>query len=960
VYPKSLKSNQPTHASGGPATVSGVDYEIDCALADALILLELHLADPLSDGSITPQARIGATTGLTAWDYRVERVIAVEAKRNATAADIADWFTRSRRASERNPDAKFRLVYGASVGPSARTLSKLSALASEADSEDRLRELATHDGIVAGEWLESISLPFIRSLELHYLEPEALALALEMRARALFSSNPAPALAVARQALRKAARTRAEVRASALARELRAAEVATRDLTISVAIAANDARRVTLYLLARCEADVPIELIAKVVDAAGSSIDDGLRSLATSDAIALQDDGTIRLSANAPRLSAANGGALLNSAVIQGLAAIDRGDPWALRPLSLRVVGNLCVQCADTAPATVATAFVALDKRLKDLGDVALVLRVAEACVRAAQLAPATEHARKGEVQALICGVSWAKQRMHRLEEARADALRSKAMGEDLGWHRNTAFCEKCLGRLLRLEAEGEAPGPERDHLLQSSVEMLQGAIRDFTSLSEMNESERSAEVGACYSLLGRSFLQWGRRSESLDAIESARIHVRPDRKKDSADLWILRGEFELRWGSRQYARDALSQAIGITNAPAFEVAEMRARAFEQRALTAGGAEDGVFDLATARDLFNRLGDREAAARVEFARRVRLGTVPKDVEQAVAGETRAVALQTALVADEHLRAGEGALAYREAIPQAVLRSWVVEARRHTVIGLGAANQSPLPEAVMPGKKRSSAERSLKTVLGSIVAKARNADEAVELLTTELVGALTTVPIDLSALANAIGVREIRASSLVSTGELRDEGDDIVILHSNDLSDVRRRFTVAHELGHAVLVLRGKSPVRAGRDLERFCDSFAAALLLPRHLLPKLDVPVTVRALSAVARQFHVSIPAAAIRLQRVQGGFQTFAVDDGQVIWSAGTIPRGRVSQLPDGIREVVKAILDGNERPAEVFIDLPAHCGMWTLDAERRDAKRAVLAVTPRRPAVRSRTPRT
>src|ERR1019366_9283923 len=164
-----------THAAGGPATVGGVDYEIDCALADALEMVERLLVDPLCDGPLTPQARLGIGDELTAWDYSGGTETAVEAKGNATKDDAADWFERSRGAAGSPGERKFRLTYGEATGGWVTVLSRYIALAAEAETDQRLRELAEHDRLARAAWLTTPTVALLRRLELRHIAPSDIA-----------------------------------------------------------------------------------------------------------------------------------------------------------------------------------------------------------------------------------------------------------------------------------------------------------------------------------------------------------------------------------------------------------------------------------------------------------------------------------------------------------------------------------------------------------------------------------------------------------------------------------------------------------------------------------------------------------------------------------------------------------------------------------------------------------------
>lgn len=93
------------------------------------------------------------------------------------------------------------------------------------------------------------------------------------------------------------------------------------------------------------------------------------------------------------------------------------------------------------------------------------------------------------------------------------------------------------------------------------------------------------------------------------------------------------------------------------------------------------------------------------------------------------------------------------------------------------------------------------------------------------------------PIDIETLAERMGVLDITYADLVEDGHLEYEPGHTRIRIRNDLGDARRRFTIAHELGHPLL-LDPRTRVVVHRtkynssNQERLCDEIAAALLLP--------------------------------------------------------------------------------------------------------------------------------
>jgi Zn-dependent peptidase ImmA (M78 family) len=112
-----------------------------------------------------------------------------------------------------------------------------------------------------------------------------------------------------------------------------------------------------------------------------------------------------------------------------------------------------------------------------------------------------------------------------------------------------------------------------------------------------------------------------------------------------------------------------------------------------------------------------------------------------------------------------------------------------------------------------------------------------------------------------------------AGYLLPLGRLGAE----IIVNKND-ADERKKFTVAHELGHWVLGLalqkkRGefRQPHGVTRAaLEKWCDTFAASILMPPSLvvagLPPRDSPFLVDGILDASRKFGVSREAFYIRV----------------------------------------------------------------------------------------------
>jgi hypothetical protein len=135
-------------------------------------------------------------------------------------------------------------------------------------------------------------------------------------------------------------------------------------------------------------------------------------------------------------------------------------------------------------------------------------------------------------------------------------------------------------------------------------------------------------------------------------------------------------------------------------------------------------------------------------------------------------------------------------------------------------------------------------------------------------------------IDLEAIAFHLGAR-VRYRKLEGC-EARIIGcnDTAIITIAKDRADKRKRFSLAHEIGHwthhkgQTLVCRVEESLPQGRmSPERIANNYAADLLMPRYLFgpisrayPKLNF----KTVGDIADIFRASRPATAIRI--VEGG----------------------------------------------------------------------------------------
>jgi hypothetical protein len=141
---------------------------------------------------------------------------------------------------------------------------------------------------------------------------------------------------------------------------------------------------------------------------------------------------------------------------------------------------------------------------------------------------------------------------------------------------------------------------------------------------------------------------------------------------------------------------------------------------------------------------------------------------------------------------------------------------------------------------------------------------------------EVCGIDPAPPVPLTVLADALGVAEIRSISMVEDGRLEKRAGRTVIFLREETGHQRRRFTLAHELGHLVLAEPAQDFIAHRREVrfdseERFCNQFAAALLLPRQWVERefAEAPVTLKVASRMAQQAETSLSAGLVRLREI-------------------------------------------------------------------------------------------
>ena len=179
------------------------------------------------------------------------------------------------------------------------------------------------------------------------------------------------------------------------------------------------------------------------------------------------------------------------------------------------------------------------------------------------------------------------------------------------------------------------------------------------------------------------------------------------------------------------------------------------------------------------------------------------------------------------------------------------------------------------------KWRSAAARRIKEFAGK---------ETVEAAVVEIAHRLTEgqvlPPTNLDAILPRLSIRRCYVDeSLLTAGELRRVLDGFEIAICKTDAGQRRRFTIAHEMAHALFERTGPYCPRRGRELEKLCDMVAAQILMPDHSLRRaVSRTPSLSELKRLSTEYETSLTSMAIRCCKLFG-FIAVQTELSEVVW---------------------------------------------------------------------------
>jgi tetratricopeptide (TPR) repeat protein len=620
-------------AAGGPATTAGIDFQVDFAVCKALDAISRYVVNPLEEMSFSMEPRVISEDGaVTLWDLRIGPPDTVtEAKLQPKKAEVVDWLDNVNADVDQGGHREFELMYGRGALPIIRAIERLKRLADESmgDANEFAKRVALERNKETDEVLSHLKTEAhttLMRLRVTPTDPTALVNEIQLRLRLLMREPHRQSLYdLLTRKFRAGIKTRTAFKLQDLVKEAVESGI---EFCTPQAFEPNKLDPVVadaVYILQRCENGLPGEVLAESVGVTELMLNEHLAPY-VENRILTCDDNLWAIVLRKPLLVHSSGPQLVGKA-LRYLLEYYRANKKL--PQGRRQVLNaiaLAKACETDVPELVAELLWRLDKALKQTGNKRLVREVADLSIAAANRS-ATEIAAKGKAVALICGRSWALQRMGRLHEAREAGEESLELGQALHWDRNTAYCYKCLGRLYRMEAEKNRQNKaECDRLIALSVEWLNQAIALFPNINESN-LDRAGEVGDCYCLLGRTYLVAGNNARAEKAARESLKLLTDETSKDFADLQILLGDMSARRDA-ELARSFYDKAIEVAGVVDAERSEIAARAYYRR----GRLLKSAASLDKAAEIWERLEEDGNAADAHWHSLVLSERVPKEAQ----------------------------------------------------------------------------------------------------------------------------------------------------------------------------------------------------------------------------------------------------------------------------------------------------------------------------------------
>jgi hypothetical protein len=245
-----------------------------------------------------------------------------------------------------------------------------------------------------------------------------------------------------------------------------------------------------------------------------------------------------------------------------------------------------------------------------------------------------------------------------------------------------------------------------------------------------------------------------------------------------------------------------------------------------------------------------------------------------------------------------------------------------------------------------GKWKSAAARRLLEMAGNPT----TVEEAARIVATEALRGIPHPPLDIDAFAEKLNVGPVLYEDVPFSGELRPTPEGFVVVCSKHMSLSRQRFTIAHELSHAILERSGPRCPRKGPELERICDMLATELLMPRSVFfERAGDGAAIDRIFDLARTFGTSISATAIRFAELLN-VSVFQVEKGMVVWGYGLVTKGPTMLIDSDLQRLAGYGIAGGNGSANVRLLAHGLSRPWCVEYRAMNGSRALFLLRPER----------
>lgn len=615
-------------AVGGPSTGHGMAYQVDYAVWQALNLISDALCSYQKGLQIVIEPRAISETGITRWDIGLQpEDVNIEVKINPTRKDVEEWLDNIRKASTGSPHRSFKLVYSKGGNSLLNAVERLRGLAIECGEDaNKFSDLAVREQIPDAEKVLTLlgedAYLHLQRTSVDPFPETVLGKNIRLTARLLVGTEGEGHLyRLLYDKFSHGVAGRVAFAVTDLIDEAQQNKITFRQQPENAFSDYDPLILSTLFLLQACATGIPVEVITQAIDCDRNCLERVADTL-IQDGQIIEDGDTWFIRPLTSELRHDYGDDILAHALDSLLYYIEHHKREEKAYAQVHNAIALARKCVAFRPRSVVPVFPVLDKLLKRTGDIQLVLEVAQLTIAAAKrVEPRTREEAEAVARALVCGVSWAYQRMPgHLDDARNAYVDSRDIAENIDDKVTLAFISKCLGRLCRMEAEqGDLGREERDAKLRESIQLLNDAVERFDSLQDY--PLKTHEIADSYSLLGRTYLVAKSPSKVDEALRRAFAMMENLHSKEYADLLILNGDFEMSRGSFLAADSSYKQALDVQLGSGPDASEIRARVLRQRGKNFAAMKkvpEAKRDFQEAAEIWDKLGQHENAAAAQW------------------------------------------------------------------------------------------------------------------------------------------------------------------------------------------------------------------------------------------------------------------------------------------------------------------------------------------------------